>query len=217
MQCRCSNQTVQVETLQSGTARERWRAADKLGQRGRDAPGVSAAVPALLQCAGHADDDVRCAAARALGHVGPDACAPQLVRLLADEDGGVRWGAAEGLGNLGRAASCGAAQLKEALEDDEEDVRGASAQSLGRLVKLGAVPPSEVVPLLIEGLGDDVWSVRRSVAQALGRCGASASDAVVTLRRVAAQDGNPSVKKAAELALDSILGPSQAWVSQAAL
>mmetsp|Transcript_21210 Transcript_21210/g.26155 ORF Transcript_21210/g.26155 Transcript_21210/m.26155 type:complete len:223 (-) Transcript_21210:158-826(-) len=204
-----------VQKLQSAQARERWRAADGLGRLGRTA-GVSVAVPALLRCAEDEDEDVRCAAARALGHVGEDAnaanIAPELVRLLEDEDGGVRWGAAEGLGNLGSSASCGMAQLKDALQDEEEDVRGASAQSLGKLVKLGAIPAKEVVPSFIEGLADKEWSVRRSAAEALGRCGAAASEcvAVVALRRVAFRDPHPQVKRTAELALEKILGPSEA-------
>eukprot|EP00435_Cladocopium_sp_Y103_P059179 s428_g21.t1 len=199
-----------VQKLQSSRARDRWNAADSLRRLGRGTDGVSVAVPALLHCAEDEDDDVRCAAARALGHIGTETCAPELVRLLADEDGGVRWGAAEALGNLGAAASCGVAQLKEALEDEEEDVRGTSAQSLSKLVKRGAVAAADVVPSFIECLADDEWTVRRSVAEALGRCGTAASDAVATLRRVAELDSNVSVRKAAEFALNSILGPSQA-------
>lgn len=41
---------------------------EKLGRLGR--PQADPAVAALLRCAGDEDDDVRCAAARALGHVG---------------------------------------------------------------------------------------------------------------------------------------------------
>ena len=154
----------QVEKLQSGRARDRWTAADALGRLGR--PGVTGdgtAVPALLRCTEDEDDDVRCAAARALGHLGSETSVATLLRLLTDEDGGVRWGAAEGLGNLGSVASSSAAALKEALEDEEEDVRAASAQSLGKLVKLQAIAAADVVSSLIEVLSDEEWSVRRSL------------------------------------------------------
>lgn len=46
--------------------------------------------------------------------------------------------------------------------------------------------------------------------QALGRCGAHASDAVATLRTVAERDRHPQVRKEAENALNNILGTSQA-------
>ena len=153
----------QVEKLQSGRARDRWTAADALGRLGRQAAGDGTAVPVLLRCTEDEDDDVRCAAARALGHLGSETSVATLLRLLTDEDGGVRWGAAEGLGNLGSAASSSAAALKEALEDEEEDVRAASAQSLGKLVKLQAIAAADVVSSLIEVLSDEEWSVRRSL------------------------------------------------------
>ena len=60
----CSSQ---VELLQSSRPRDRWKAADKLGRRGR---GSDEVVAALLLCAQDEDDDVRCSAARALGHAG---------------------------------------------------------------------------------------------------------------------------------------------------
>ena len=152
---------IEVEKLQSGRARERWTAADALGRLGRQV--AADAVPVLLQCAEDEDDDVRCAAARALGHLGSETSVATLLRLLTDEDGGVRWGAAEGLGNLGSIASSSAAALKAALEDEEEDVRAASAQSLGKLVKLQAIAAADVVSSLIELLSDEEWSVRRSL------------------------------------------------------
>lgn len=200
----------EVEKLQSGHPRERWNAADALGRLGRTCD-VSSAVPALLRLAEDEDDDVRCAAARALGHVGSDArCASELVRLLADDDGCVRFGAAEGLGNLGSSASCGTVQLKEALEDEEEDVRAASAQALGKLVKSGSVAAADVVPSVMRCFADEEWSVRRSAAEALGRCGDPGADAMAMLRKAARTDQNPVVRRAADLALSSILGPSQA-------
>lgn len=153
-----------MEKLQSDRARDRWTAADALGRLGRQAAGDGTAVPVLLRCTEDEDDDVRCAAARALGHLGSEtSVAATLLRLLTDEDGGVRWGAAEGLGNLGSVASSSAAALKEALEDEEEDVRAASAQSLGKLVKLQAIAAADVVSSLIEVLSDEEWSVRRSL------------------------------------------------------
>ena len=212
VQSNASNQIAPlVEKLQSGRARDRWTAADALGRLGRlAAAGDGTAVPALLRCTEDEDDDVRCAAARALGHLGSETEVATLLRLLTDEDGGVRWGAAEGLGNLGSVASSSAAALKEALEDEEEDVRAASAQSLGKLVKLQAIAAADVVSSLIEVLSDEEWSVRRSTVQALGRCGAHASDAVATLRTVAERDRHPQVRKEAENALNNILGTSQA-------
>lgn len=199
--------TQLVELLQSSRPRDRWKAADKLGRRGR---GSDEVVAALLLCAQDEDDDVRCSAARALGHAGTDRCAPELVRLLGDDDGGVRWGAAEGLGNLGASASCGLVQLREALDDIEEDVRGASAQTLGKLVRLVAVPANDLVAPLIRSLSDRAWSVRRSAVEALGRCGAAASSGSSEIQQLAESDPHPRVRQAAEVSLRLILGPAQA-------
>ena len=51
-----------------------------------------------------------------------------------------------------------------ALDDIEEDVRGASAQALGKLVRLGAVPASDLVSSLVRCLSDS------ESGHCIGRC-----------------------------------------------
>jgi HEAT repeat protein len=67
---------------------------------------------------------------------------------------------------------------------------------------------------LIDALGDVVWSVRRSAAEALGRIGPGAREAVPALQRTQT-DTDEHVQEAAKLALEAIAlqesgGPSTA-------
>ena len=66
-----------MRQLSSSKPRDRWKAAAALGRMGKPVSGV--ASPELLRCLDDDDQDVRCAAARAVGHV----CDGSAVDLLA--------------------------------------------------------------------------------------------------------------------------------------
>ncbi|MGC8880568.1 MAG: HEAT repeat domain-containing protein, partial [Anaerolineae bacterium] len=78
-------------------------------------------------------EDVRQAAARALGKIGDAAAVPALIEALRDEDEDVRQAAAEALGKIGDAAAVPA--LIEALRDEDMWVRRAAAEALGKIVQ----------------------------------------------------------------------------------
>ncbi|CAJ1373577.1 unnamed protein product [Effrenium voratum] len=206
--------------LQSPKARDRWTACGALAKLGRGAlesDGDGAVASALRAAARDADATVRCEAARALGQVGVLASTPELIALLSDEDDGVRWGACEGLGNLAPASAAPA--LTQALEDEYEDVRGAAAAGLGKLARAGHAAAGAdgdpalggaLGPALVPLLTDEAWTVRRSAAEALGRC--RWPEAAPELRR-AREDRDPRVKQAVEAALQAlqaVAGPDAA-------
>jgi len=87
------------------------------------------AISALTAALGHAEADVRRAAARAMGEIGPTAV-PLLTRALADANDEVRRGAVEALRWIGPAA---VPQLIAALKNDRPVVRRMAARALGRL------------------------------------------------------------------------------------
>ena len=79
---RCS---LQVQQLSSSKPRDRWKAADELAKLGKEAGAASAD---LLRCLDDDDPDVRCAAARAVGHVCDDTAVEVLSQLLEDPENG---------------------------------------------------------------------------------------------------------------------------------
>ena len=90
-------------------------------------------VPALVAALGHTDPDVRRAAARSLGRIGPPAI-PALNQVLADSDQEVRRSAVEALGWIGYPLGAAAVPtLIEALRDSDQQVRQSAARALGRV------------------------------------------------------------------------------------
>jgi HEAT repeat protein len=117
-------------------------------------------VPVWVAALQHVDPDVRRAAARELGQVGPAATAA-LREALSDDDQEVRRRAVEALGWMGPAA---VPTLIEALRNESTAARRAAARALGRLGR-GAKSAESA---LIEGLRDPDQQVRRAAARALG-------------------------------------------------
>jgi len=120
-------------------------------------------VPALLQALGDEAEDVRKAAARALGRIGDRQAVPPLIQALGDEDEDVRSAAAKALGRIGDPRAVPV--LIQALGDGDEDVRKAAAEALG------GIGDRQAVPALLQALGDENWRVRSAAAEALGRIG----------------------------------------------
>ena len=120
------------------------------------------AVPALIQALRDRSENVRFAAAEALGKLGDPQAVPALIQALGDSDWYVRRAAAEALVKIGTPA---VPALIRALGDSDSDVRAVAAWAL---VKIG----TPAVPALIKALGD-WWSenVRRAAAEALGDLG----------------------------------------------
>jgi HEAT repeat protein len=89
------------------------------------------AVPALIQALGDGWDDVRAAAAEALGNLGDPQAIPALIKALGDYWYDVRRAAAEALGKLGDPQAIPA--LIQALGDYQDDVRRAAQQAIQQI------------------------------------------------------------------------------------
>ncbi|MFF7709011.1 HEAT repeat domain-containing protein [Pseudomonas sp. NPDC007930] len=149
------------------------------------------AVPALAQrLAEDEDDQVRRAAAGALGFAAQPAVVQALQGALGDPAWAVREEAATTLGKVGDA-SAGAA-LVQALADGYWQVRLRAARALGRL-KL-----AEAQPALISLLGHGISNLRKEAALALGELG---DELAVSALQAAAEDSDPEVRKAVRIAL----------------
>jgi HEAT repeat protein len=182
------------------------------------------AVPALIEALKDDDEDVRRAAAGALGEIGDPQAVPALIEALKDDDEYVRRAAVGALGKIGDLQAVPA--LLEALKDRDEYVRWAAVGALGEIGMLA-------VSAVLEALKAEVWRVRLAVARALGEIGVPAVPALLDalkaeewrVRQVAGalgkigeqqavpaliqalKDENENVREAAARALRKIGGP----------
>jgi HEAT repeat protein len=190
----------QLRLLRSRRGWKRASAAFALGDMGS-----RLAVPALLVALDDPDADVRAAASRSLGRIGPDEAieplvtagverrvprdvamlalldigppaVPRLFELTRHAEPRVRTSAVELVGLLGEAGD--AEELPALLRDTAAEVRAATAGALGRLGAAAALDA------LVEALDDRVPSVRVASARALGQIGGrSAVDALLRVAR----------------------------------
>ena len=149
--------------------------------------------PGLLAALRDAEEDVRRAAAEALGEIGDAAAVPGLLAALRDADADVRREAAWALGRIGDAAAVPG--LLAALRDADADVRWAAAAALGRIGDAAAVLG------LVAALRDADERVREAAAWALRKIGDAA---VVPGLLAALRDADADVREAAAWALGKI-------------
>jgi HEAT repeat protein len=133
-----------------------YQTAVVLGSLGADAEEVT---PALVEALANSDADVRRAAARSLGQIGP-AALPALKKVLAGRQVEVCREAVEALGWMG---SPGVSALTPALKHPSAVVRRAAARALGRL---GAEARSAEAAL-VEAVNDSDPAVQAAAADAL--------------------------------------------------
>ncbi len=161
-----------VAMLRTGTGTLPYKAAVALGKLGAPQKGDAAlfraeesrvpffeVIPALIESLGHADDDVRRAAGRSLGQLGPTTI-PALRQALDHAQAPVRRHAVVALGWIGEPA---VPALIEALKNDLPPVRLTAARELGRLGPAAA----EARGALIEAVDDPDPQVRAAAAKAL--------------------------------------------------
>jgi HEAT repeat protein len=143
--------------------------------------------------------EVRRAAAKALGELGPTASAAERALILVggDPDAGVRFHAAEALAKLDSQAAVAA--LVAVLRERDGVYRQQAAAILGRLR-----PPDEAAVRALAVLAGKTsrrdYAHRLAAIAALGSLGAAASAALPTLV-VASRDPDPSVRRFAIIAL----------------
>ena len=162
-------------------------------------------VESLVAALKDQNEDVRKAAARTLGDMGPNAKAavPALIDGLKDEN--LRFNAAIALGQIGTASI---APLIEALKDHEEDVRKSAASALGQIG-----PDAKAArPHLVDVLEDENAAVRASAARALGQIGPIVEAFLHLID--ALEDPNDHVSESAAHALEQIGPNAKASVSR---
>lgn len=151
-------------------------------------------IAVIVELLKHEDNDIRYAAATALGNLGRDAksAVPALVKSLKDRDEEVRLAAASALGEMKTDAKEAIPSLKELCKDENLRIRRTAVRSLG---KMGPA----AIPALAIMVKDKDRQVRIILASALAEMAQDTTDVVppllvllqdeeATVRRFAAQD-----------------------------
>jgi len=196
-----------IRELKSGAPYERASAAVALGNRG---PEAKEAAPALIEALKdrqsvrcyvrdaiqgigledatglipilkEEDSDVRRAAARVLGEIGPAAktAVPALIEMVGDADAKVRYAALTALAKIGPAPPEVVPAIVKALQDKDPVVRSGAMYSLGEIGSGGRA--GEVIPTIVKYLKDRDWKMRGAAACALGEIGPAAAEALPAL------------------------------------
>jgi HEAT repeat protein len=189
-----------IEALKSPEAC--LRATALLAQLG---PKAGVAAPALAAALGDPNPEVRREALFALASMGPEA-APALAAItqaLDDPEMRVRAIAAYALGRIGEGAHGAIPKLRTELQSSDPVVRVAAAWALVHVSPDASQVASDVLPVLTQGLKNNVVAVRRGSAEALGHLGKGARAAEGALK-VAARDEDETVRKAALAALEQL-------------
>jgi HEAT repeat protein len=191
-----------VEALRSKSPSIRRTAAESLAEGGR------AGLPALSKALKDDDLTVRRAAVWSLMCIGHKAgpATPALTAALADDDAEVRRHAAAALGDIEPSAVNAVPSLIRVLKEDQTGAtRQFAANALG---KIGRV--TQAVPALVQALTDPDINVRTAAAEALGKFGPTANEAIPTLLATI-QDmnvGGEGLRRSSALALGQIGQPT---------
>jgi HEAT repeat protein len=170
-------------------------------------PDAAAATPALTALIGDKDDRVSHEAVLALAAIGPGAKAavPTLVKALREVD---EWDGptlAYALGKIGPEAAIAEPVLSELLKSPKTNLALASAWALVQICPASPELVAKTLPVLTAGLTNDLPVARRGAAEALGRLGPVAKEAVPALKK-AANDKDEGVRQAATKALGFVGG-----------
>ncbi len=166
-----------IDTLQSGSTRDKRKAAAELAGFGPDA---QPAMPALIYCLGDEDAALRVYAGEALSKIGP-AATPELIHALRNRNDEVRQVVVRALAALDIKTDKLLETLTNCLRDVDTTVRMDAANAL---VKAG----KPAVPHLIEGLKDEDPGFRKACCVTLGAMGTTAKPALAAIVQ-AVQDG----------------------------
>jgi len=167
------------------------------------------AVPYLIDGLHASAPSTRKEAALCLGRIGEDAAVavPDLARALDDDDKGVRQWAAFALGRMGPAAGDALEDLRAALTDPESWVRSNAAEALGAIGYPAAVPAIPDLIYVVEH--DRSYQPPEKAAEALGKFGPTAAEAVRPLAGALQREDQDNVRAAAAEALGEIGLPDE--------
>jgi HEAT repeat protein len=176
-----------LEALADHDETVRQNAALALGRLG---PAAASCVPALIEALGDEFGAVRSNAAAAVGAIGanPEKAVPRLIEALGDPDAVTRRATAGALGRFGPRAASAVPALSKALKDSSRDVRINCAWAPGE------IQAKEVVPRLLEALGDKDDEVRQFVVRSLAALRPDAKQAVPALAKLVKDDSSPAVR-----------------------
>lgn len=186
--------------------REKTIALVEIGRHGKAARGAVAVLVRILAEPG--PPEIRAAAARALGHIGPtaaDDAVPALIKAAGDENAQVHQAAMVAVGKMGPAAESAVPRLAEIVRG--EDPR-ASEYALSALVGIGEPAVAVVIELLKDHTPGRTWAA----VQALSRMGPKAAAAVPELMALLKRDTGTNVPEIVIEALGNIGAPAKAAV-----
>jgi HEAT repeat protein len=154
-----------IQLLHRGSPEARVRIINALGEAGSTA---AAAIPDLVRARAGSDEEIRTAAAEALGKLGygPEAAVaiPRLIEILKDPDRHVRKHAAKGLGEIGTKSDQVIPALMGAMRDRDSEVKNAASEAL-EVIGMPALPALRA--LLRDGdneLSDDAARILAQIA-----------------------------------------------------
>jgi HEAT repeat protein len=189
-----------IEGLKNEKARE--HVAYVLGRIG---PAAAPAVPALTSLISDPDERVAQEAILALAAIGPDAKAavPSLISGIKTPDNPNAHAAAFALGKIGKNADTAVPALIGRVGGSDPHLALVCAWALVNIKPDSAEITERVLPVLTKGLTAELPLARLGAAQALGKLGPAANDALPALEK-ATHDKDNAVREAAAKAIEQI-------------
>jgi HEAT repeat protein len=181
---------------------------------GRIGPEAKSALPALVAALGDAGptkqagaDEFRSEALVAIALIGPskelvEKCTP----FLSSESELEQRTATYVLGKIGPDAKAALPAIRKNLSSDDERLRMISLWALLQITPKDAQVVKAAIPALIKALDAERPLVRLEAALALGKLGAQASAAKEPLQKLADEDDDEAVRRAATESLEQIGG-----------
>jgi HEAT repeat protein len=174
--------------------------------------GRSATTP-LTDAMEQADLSLKCAAARALGHVRPvdEESVKRLVQHLTSPQADLRLACAAGIANLGTEGIGARAELQKLTADPDDRVRAAAMMALFRI----GVDPAELSDTVLAGLRNESGEVRRESARALARFDSLEPRHIEALEPLLS-DPDKTIRASAVAACQRVKDPAESLVQQIA-
>jgi HEAT repeat protein len=174
-----------------------------LGQIG---PGAVSATDALAGLLADENVQVSTEAALALAKIGPGAkdAVPALLAALKKENCPDAHAIVYTLGKIGPQAAPAEPMLLKEISGKDVSLAVIAAWALTQIHPGSADAAAKAIPVLVAGLSDPLPETRKAAAEALGKLGPLARQAVPALQKSAKDDEAKTVREAAGKALQSI-------------